>query len=166
VKTLTLVRHAKSDWDKPELSDHDRTLNARGLNAAPAVGKELARRGCNPDLLLCSTALRAATTASLLAAELGIDDADILRCDALYLAPVSDYQRAVAAIDDSAEITHAMLVAHNPGIHDFAHHLTGGYEIDRFVTCAVATIELDVEHWGEIDAGRGRLVNFFTPHDL
>lgn len=166
MKTLTLVRHAKSDWDSPDLSDHDRPLNARGLAAAPAVGKELERRGCRPDLLISSTAARAASTADLIASELGIKPAAILRLPALYLCSVGEYQRTIADLDEDAGVEHLMCVAHNPGTHEFVHHLTGGYEIDRFVTCAVATLQLDFALWGEIDAGRGRLVDFFTPHDL
>ena len=166
MKLLTLIRHAKSDWDNPILRDHDRPLNERGLRAAPAVGAELARRGVLPDLLLSSTAVRAAATAELVAAELGIVPREIQRDNALYLASVGEYERTVAAVDDAGGIDHVMAFAHNPGTHDFAHHLTGGAEIDRFITCAVAMLELDIDHWGEIGAGCGRLVAFFTPHDL
>ena len=166
MKRLTLIRHAKSDWDDPRLSDHDRPLNERGLRAAPAVGAELARRGVLPDLLLSSTAVRAAATAELVAAELGIFPREIQRDNALYLASVGEYERTIAAVDDTGGIDHVMAFAHNPGTHDFAHHLTGGSEIGRFITCAVAMLELDIDHWGEIGTGCGRLVDFFTPHDL
>ena len=166
MKRLTLVRHAKSDWGDPGLSDHDRPLNPRGMRAAPAVGKALAAKGAKPDLLLSSTALRAATTAGLIADELGVDREEIRYTESLYLASVGEYERVVAAVDETSRIEHLMTFGHTPGTHDFAHHLTGRDEIDRFVTCAVATIELDIEHWGEVGASCGRLVDFFTPHDL
>ncbi len=166
MKTLTLVRHAKSDWGDANLTDHDRPLNPRGLRAAPAVGRALAERGAKPDLILSSTAKRAATTAELVAAELGLDGAAIRFDEALYLASVPQFERAVAGVEEDPDICHVMTFGHNPGTHDFVDHLTGRRQIDRFVTCAVATLELDIEFWGEIASGCGRLVNFFTPHDL
>ncbi len=166
MKTLTLIRHAKSDWGAPHLSDHDRPLNARGQRSAPAVGKELARRGAAPQLLLSSTAVRAATTADLIAAELGIEPSEIVYDESLYLASPSSLLQRLAAIDESAEIDHAMLVGHNPGIADLAQQLAGDGAVGEFVTGAVAIIELDIRYWGEIDAAGSRLIDFFTPREL
>ena len=140
MKTLTLVRHAKSDWDWPDLADHDRPLNKRGLATAPQVGSYLEKRGIKPD--------------------------KIQPVDDLYLASVSDYQRVIQSIDEVASASHIMIFSHNPGTHAFAHYLTGGNEIDRFITCAAAMIELNIDYWGEIDSGCGRLEQFITPRDL
>lgn len=166
MKTLTLIRHAKSDWSDHCLSDHDRPLNERGQRSAPALGKALARRSAPPQLLLSSTALRAATTAEYIAAELGIVPSEIVYDKNLYLASAADLLHRLAAIDETTGIGHVMLVAHNPGIADLAHQLAGGEAIGRFVTGAVATIELDIGYWGEIDTGRSRLIDFFSPRDL
>jgi len=166
MKRLTIIRHAKSDWADPSLRDHDRPLNARGQGAAPAVGEALASRGCRPDLIISSTAVRAATTARMIAEKIGYAGESIREDGELYHASVSDLQQAVASIDDTAGIGHAMLFGHNPGMEDFLDHLIGGYANQRFVTCAVADLELDITHWGEVSAGCGKLLEFFTPRDL
>ena len=106
------------------------------------------------------------TTAKLIAAALSIKPDKIQPVDDLYLASVSDYQRVIQGIDEVASASHIMIFSHNPGTHAFAHYLTGGNEIDRFITCAVAMIELNIDYWGEIESGCGRLEQFITPRDL
>lgn len=166
MKTLTLARHAKSDWHLPDLADHDRPLNKRGLATAPQIGSYLEKRGIKPDILLSSTALRALSTAKLIAAALNIKPEKIQPVDDLYLASIPDYQRVITGIDEAASASHVMIFSHNPGTHKFAHYLTGGNEIDRFVTCSVAIIELNINYWGEIGPDCGRLKQFITPRDL
>ena len=166
MKKLTLIRHAKSDWDHPSLSDHERPLNKRGKRAAPAVGRELARREVKPDLILSSTAVRALTTAQAIAAEIGYPVERIVQEEAVYLASVAELERVVAAIDDSGGLGHVMVFGHTPGMEDVLAHLSGGYADQRFITCAVAELDLDIDHWGEVTAGCGSLRSFFTPHDL
>ena len=165
MKTLTLVRHAKSDWDTPA-SDHDRPLNRRGMKAAPKVGSAIAERGNIPDLVLSSTALRAVTTAQLIAKKIGIDNSIIHYDEQLYLPSIRDFEEVITRIDESMKTVNAMIVSHNPGSHEMSHYLTGDTSIDRFITCAVAVIELDIKFWGEIGGKTGKLVDFFTPHDL
>ena len=166
MKNLTLVRHAKSEWNCPGANDHDRPLNKRGLRAAPQIGSYLHKRGSKPDIVLSSTALRAITTAQLIAGELDAAQEQIQPVEELYLASIPDYERIIGSIDDTAGNAHVMIVSHNPGTHEFAHHLTGENEIERFITCAVAIIELNIDHWGEIGPGCGRLKHFVTPRDL
>ena len=92
MKHLALIRHAKSDWNDPTAqSDHDRPLNKRGRKAAPAVGAELARMGLRPDLVVSSTAVRAATTARAIAAEIGFDPGDIVMERSLYNAEAAEW---------------------------------------------------------------------------
>ena len=166
MKNLTLVRHAKSALHCPDGDDHDRPLSKRGLSAAPQMGSYLQKRGIKPDILLSSTALRAITTAQLIADELGRKREQIQPVDDLYLASIPDYERILRSIDETADNGHVMIFSHNPGTHNFAHHLTGGNEIERFITCAVAIIELNIDYWGEIGPGCGRLKHFVTPRDL
>ena len=166
MKNITLVRHAKSEWHCPSGNDHDRPLSKRGLKAAPQIGSYLHEYGIKPDILLSSTALRALTTAQLIAGELNVEREQIQPVDDLYLAAIPAYERIIRSIDDTDEKAHAMIFSHNPGSHEFAHHLTGGNEIERFTTCAVAVIELNIDHWGEIGPGCGRLRHFITPRDL
>jgi phosphohistidine phosphatase len=166
MKRLTIIRHAKSDWTDSNLSDHDRPLNARGLGAAPAIGEALAAKGFQPDLILSSTAERAKTTAGFVAEKLGYPREKIVELHDLYHASRGDLERITAAIDDEAEIGHAMIFAHNPGLEDYLDHLLGRYAERRFVTCAVADLELDIEFWGQVGVGCGTLSSFLSPADL
>ena len=166
MKQLTLIRHAKSDWEYPDLDDHDRPLNKRGLEAAPRVGNYLRKKGVRPDILLSSTATRAITTAGLIADELQFNREIIQPLKELYLASIPDYEGIIRSISETAGNEHVMIVSHNPGTHELAQHLTGGNSIQRFITCAVAIIELDICHWGEIGPDCGRLEHFVTPRDI
>ena len=165
MKSLTIVRHAKSSWN-PNHEDHDRPLNTRGLDAAPKVGAEILRRGIVPDKIISSTAVRAATTAQLIAKEIGIQFSELVYNKELYLANISDYEEVIKRTEEDAAIDHLMIVSHNPGSHEFSHYLVNDNVIDRFITCSVAMIKLHIDYWGEIDQGVGKLADFFTPHDL
>jgi len=165
MKTLIVVRHAKSSWNTDE-NDHDRPLNERGLNAAPKVGAEIMRRGAIPDRIISSTAVRAATTAKLIAVEISYDLSMIEYSSELYLANISDFEKVISNTEENKGIESIMIVSHNPGSHELCHHLINDCDIDSFITCAVASINLEIEFWGEINQGVGKLANFFTPHDL
>jgi len=166
MKRLTLIRHAKSDWANPELTDHDRPLNARGLSAAPAIGEALATREVRPDLVLTSTAERARTTALIVAEKLGYEAGAIRESRELYHAPTRDLEAVTKAITDTDGVEHAMIFARNPGLEDYLDHLIGRYAEQRFVTCAVADLTLNIEFWGQVGAGCGTLESFLTPKDL
>ena len=165
MKTLTIVRHAKSSWET-SADDHDRPLNDRGMIAAPRVGSAIAEKGKIPDIIISSTALRAATTAKLIAKEIGIKDSLIQYDEQLYLASIRDYEEVISRLNEEDGIEHVMVVSHNPGSHELCHYLTGDDSIDRFITCAVARIDLDIEFWGQIGSKTGKLIEFFTPHDI
>lgn len=132
---LILVRHAKSDWDDPDLPDHDRPLNARGKRDAPAMADRLAEAGSTVQRIISSTALRARTTAAEFGAALGVEvelDAELYLADAETLLA-----KAAAANADSV-----MVVAHDPGISDLAARLSSG-GIEHMPTCAVARFAWD-----------------------
>ncbi len=164
MKQLLLIRHGKSDWDDPALSDHDRALNGRGRRDAPRMAKALRARGIVPDLVVTSTALRAAATAEAVAAGLGFPAARIVRVPELYLAPPQTILRVVRGLDESAGT--ALLFGHNPGIHEAANLLLDQPGPEDFPTLAVARIELPAAHWGLVDWGSGRLAEFLIPRDL
>jgi len=152
MKTLILIRHAKSSWNDAALSDFERSLNTRGLSDAPIMGDRLNQRLASAnqplDALLCSTAQRADQTAHLLAASLGFSADRIDWHRELYLANPQTMLSIIQALPNN--ITTAALVAHNPGISELAEKLTG----ERFgdaPTCAVISIELPIDDW--LDAG-------------
>jgi phosphohistidine phosphatase len=152
MKTLLLLRHAKSSWKTGNVKDFDRPLNQRGLKAAPQVGKSLRKRKLKLDLVLSSPAERARQTAQLVleSARLNVE----LRYDErIYEAGAARLLEVVSQIEDGANV--AVLVGHNPGLEDLLKVLTG--EERHLSTAALACIELNVEKWSKVRAGIGRL---------
>lgn len=163
MKTLVLVRHAKSDWGDPSLADHDRPLNERGRRDAPRMGRRLAERGTRPDVILSSTAVRARSTAEAFAAELGIDAASIVLDGRLYGSSPSTMLAVVGEVPD--DVGCVMLVAHDPGMSELAEWLSAdsGSPIDRMPTSAVAEFEFDVDTWSGLRLARPVRVQFDRP---
>lgn len=137
--TLVLVRHAKSDWGDPNIDDHDRPLNARGLGDAPRMAARLAERGFRADAILSSSAVRAATTADFFSGALGVP---VEQQDRLYGAPASTLLLAAA----ESGVRSVVVVAHDPGMSVLAGQLSDG-GIAHMPTCAVATFEWDDDDW-------------------
>ena len=159
MKTLVLVRHAKSSWDDPTLADHDRPLNDRGRHDAPMMGRRLHERGFVADVILTSTATRAQATAEAIASELGYDLNEIVTMPSLYRASPATMLATVAALDDAQGS--AMLVAHDPGMSELATHLSA--DIERMPTCAVAEFTFDVATWREVPGAWPDTARFDSP---
>lgn len=169
---ILLLRHAKSSWDRPGLSDHDRPLAPRGERAAPAMGAHFAGRDLRIDRIVSSTAARAASTAQLFRDHLDDQCPLTLRRD-LYHADATDLLAIAleeAGSDDEARI---MLVAHNPGMHDLALFLCGEGEPEevarlqaKFPTGALAEFELPRRAADGVQPRSARLVRFLRPKDL
>lgn len=159
-KTLLLVRHAKSSWNHPGLSDHDRPLNQRGEHDAPMMGARLARRAKVPQRIITSTALRAARTAEAIAAELDYPHKAIVREPALYLAPASVMLELLQGFDDRHHCY--LLVSHNPGITELINRL-GDRPIDNLPTAGVVELRFDCAHWSELRWGSGQQTYFDYP---
>jgi phosphohistidine phosphatase len=168
MKTLLLLRHAKSAWDRP-VPDHDRPLAPRGRRAAPAMGRHLAARGIVPDAVLCSTAQRTRQTWEGMASELGHPRVEWRR--EIYEASPSDLLDVVRGVGDGVE--RLMVVGHNPGLHRLALSLTGSGETglrqrlrEKFPTAALAVLELDSDAWAVVEPGTAALVHYVRPKDL
>jgi phosphohistidine phosphatase len=138
MKTLFLIRHAKSSWDDTALPDKDRPLGDRGRRDAPKMGKRLAKRDVKPDLILSSPARRALTTAEIVAKKLDYKLKDIVVDDRLYAGAVHDLLNVIHKLGDKLE--RVMLFGHNPELTEFAHRLSS--EITHMPTCAVAEFRL------------------------
>ena len=147
MKTLFLIRHAKSSWDDVSLPDKERPLNDRGRRDAPKMGERLAKRDVKPDLILSSPAVRALSTAEIIAGKLGYRRRDIVVTEQLYAAEVDDLLDVIHQLDDRLE--RVMLFGHNPELTGLAHRLTG--EIAHMPTCAVAEFTFDAKSWSRID---------------
>jgi len=146
MKTLFLVRHAKSSRDDPSLPDRDRPLDDRGKMDAPKMGKRLAKRDVKPDLLVSSPALRALTTAQLIAEELGCKRKDIVVDDRLYASSPDDLLAVIRALDK--KLDRVMLFGHNPEFTDLAHRLSS--QIIDMPTGAVAEFSFDTKAWSDV----------------
>jgi phosphohistidine phosphatase len=161
--TLILVRHAKSSWSNPGLGDHDRPLNNRGLRDAPSMGKRLAVLGFDPRLILSSSALRARTTAELIAAEIGYENDRIEIEGGLYGASPLTMLHAVAGWDD--EMDCAMLIAHNPGITDLVNYLSDA-GINNVPTCGIAVIRGGQGGWAGLSGGGAKILHYDFPKNV
>lgn len=162
MRTLLLMRHAKSSWDDPELADHDRPLNKRGKRDAPRMGRLLLKEKLVPDAILTSTAVRARETARAVAEALEFDAEPQVDKD-LYLAGPAEILTVLRRLDDDAD--RVMLIAHNPGLEDLLEALTGSR--DSLPTAAIARIDLSVRRWKDLKSGTtGRLVALWRPKEL
>ncbi len=157
---LLLVRHAKSSWDNADLQDFDRPLNKRGFKNAPEMGKRLLKKGLIINLIYSSPALRAITTAELIAKEIGYESSKIIYKPEIYEAGLSALFNVVKNIDENCQS--AMLVGHNPGFTYLCNYLCNA-QIDNMPTCSMAYIEFPVEDWKEIAEHNGKLVDFDYP---
>jgi phosphohistidine phosphatase len=150
VKTLLLLRHAKSAWSDPRLDDHDRPLNGRGERAARAMADHIARQGPRPDLILCSTAMRT---------------------NSLYLASEEVLLAHIRAVGD--DVRTVLLIGHNDGIGQLAADLVGSGPSEalaalreKYPTGALAVLHLPDGPWSDLKLGSGKLLEFVRPRDL
>ena len=144
MKTLTLVRHAKSSWKDRSLSDRERPLNNRGTRDVPVMAKRISDAGIRPSLIVSSPAVRAWTTARIVAGELGYPLEFLQREDDLYLASLDSWLDVVAAQDNG--FNSLMLFGHNPGLTDFANFLSPGLT-NNVPTAGVVSVTIDRDDW-------------------
>jgi len=144
MKTLTIVRHAKSSWSDPRLRDRERPLNRRGERDAPVMGKRIADAGIRPSLIVSSPATRAWTTARVIAKQLSYPTEFLQRENQLYLASVNDLLDIVVAQDDG--FNSLIIVGHNPGLTDFVNFLSPGLT-NNLPTTGVVAVNIDQDHW-------------------
>lgn len=146
MKKIILIRHGKSAWDQPWLADHDRPLAERGIRDVPTMAKRLKKKGIFPDIILSSTALRAAETAKITAEILGFPEEDISFEEKLYHASVSTLMKYIHLQKNSKNTI--FLVGHNPGMNDLIEHLGG--KIDNLVTSGQCGFQLDSDDWKDL----------------
>ena len=144
MKSVIIIRHAKSSWDNMGVEDFDRPLNDRGKEDAPKMAKRLLERNIAIDAFISSSAKRARKTAALFLKEFGGDKDDIILVPDLYLADPEAFYNAIAQAPAKAQTI--ALFAHNPGITDFANELTE-VRVDDMPTCAIFAVKADIENW-------------------
>jgi len=170
-RQLLLLRHAKSSQDNPSLDDHNRPLNKRGQHAAKIMASYLKQADLKPGLVLCSTAERARRTLDPIQ-DIWLNIIVNFEGD-LYLASVAD---TLSLLRRSGSVERILVLGHNPTMEATVHYLMDRTvaQISRatadisskYPTGALAVMELDIESWGNIKKGCGRLTHFIKPRDL
>lgn len=161
MKTLILVRHAKSSWNDQAQRDIDRPLNERGRHDAPLMAQRLLQRGLLPQRILCSPALRTVTTAEIFANHLSIPNGLIHHERQIYLAGSGHLLHIVQQQDDNIDTI--MLVGHNPALTDFFNDLCKTARLDNMPTCGVAELVLPITRWSEAAFATAELKEFDYP---
>jgi phosphohistidine phosphatase len=159
MKTLFLIRHAKSSRDDIALPDKDRPLNDRGRRDAPKMGERLAKRDVKPDLILSSPAMRALETAEIIAKKLDYRRNDIVVDERLYAVGADDLLDVIHKLGGKLE--RVMLFGHNPELTKLAHRLSS--KITHMPTCAVAEFTFDAKSWSNIGKGKPEKVALDYP---
>jgi phosphohistidine phosphatase len=160
LKRLTLVRHAKSSWKDPELTDFDRPLSKRGKRDAPLMGERLAGRDSRPELILSSPAKRARKTAKLMARKLELA-ADRLILEAeIYEAEPEALLKVIRGLDD--RWAHVLLIGHNPGLTELGN-LLADCGIENIPTCGALCLDFAAESWRSLGPQSGTLVFYDYP---
>lgn len=160
MKQIFLLRHAKSSWDDPTISDIDRPLNKRGKNDAVFMGNVFRLLNLIPELIISSPAKRAYSTAKKIAAVLEYNKENLIRDSELYDASVESFLNLITSLNDDYD--KIMLVSHNPVITIISNKLSNS-SIVNMPTCSLALIEFDINFWKEVRLNSGKLLAFEYP---
>ncbi|GAB3858988.1 histidine phosphatase family protein [Hymenobacter terrigena] len=163
MKTLYLLRHAKSSWSFDELSDQERPLNDRGRDDAPLMGQALAKRRICPDIIVSSPAVRAMSTAVLVAREMQYPHDKIVVESGIYGADVDDFLAIIKDLPDSA--ASALVVGHNPTITETANALSPS-SLNEMPTAAVVCLRFECDHWAEISKVNAEFYFYDYPRNV
>ena len=160
-RRLVLIRHAKSSWSNPLQSDYDRPLNERGQTDAPMMGERLKAKGVIPDMIIASTAKRASETAKIIANAVDYDEQKINWQDKLYHCNSSVFDEMLEDIPDTVQTV--FIVAHNPGVSEYASAFEANSPIDQMPTCGIAGVEFDTDHWYDFNHTKRQVFLFDYP---
>jgi phosphohistidine phosphatase len=160
MKTLVLMRHAKSNWSG-DLSDFDRPLNERGIKSARALGNWLRANNLLPDFTLVSAAQRTVETFDELKLNCPFE-----KKKKLYLAPLEEIFHQIRQVDANR----LLLICHNPGISEFSQEILSEWplssQFESFPTCSTCIIDFNITDWSSLQFGTGEIKKFITPRDL
>ena len=160
MKTLYLVRHAKSSWKFSELRDEERPLKKRGKKNAKFMAELLKKGDEIPDLIISSPAKRAFATAKIFAEIFELDNEDLISEKKLYMADNNNFISIINSLPEN--VRKAMLVSHNPGLTNFVSSLSDE-EIENIPTCGVVRVDFDTNFWKDVQDSKGNLIFFEYP---
>ena len=160
MKTLVLVRHAKSDWDNPDLQDIDRPLNLRGIKGSEVMAEAISKKGPKADLIISSPALRARTTANKFAEKQNYAFEEIKIESDIYFGSWRNVLLIIRDIEDKNQTVY--LFGHNPTISNLCHNIAFNFN-DMFPTCGVVCLDFEIDSWIDIESVRGKVRYFDCP---
>lgn len=160
MKFLYLIRHAKSSWADPGLTDHDRPLNKRGKRDIPVMGRRLVSYDPHPEMIISSTAKRARKTARGIGSALGFGKNEIILLESLYTFSSEQLITVIRSVHESINVL--AVVGHNYGLTDCAESLCGK-DLGNIPTCGVVLMEFQLSDWKQLSSGKGRLIRFDYP---
>ena len=163
MKTLLLIRHAKSSWDDPALSDFERPLNERGKKDAPAMAERLYERGIKIDAFVSSPARRARKTAEQFAKQYKKEKDELILKTELYLASEEAFNTVVEKLDDALDCV--AIFSHNEGITEFANSLTDA-RTDNIPTCGIFAVSIEAKKWNKFRDAKKKFLFFDYPKAL
>lgn len=161
MKTIYIIRHAKSSWADHLLSDFDRSLNARGKQDAPMMAQRLKQKGIKPGGFVSSPALRAKTTAEIFASTLSYPAKDITFVNELYHASLSTLWNVISWLND--DIESVAMFGHNPGLTELANSMVEQVQIDNMPTCSIFAVQASCNKWIEFEHAHRTLLFFDFP---
>ncbi len=161
MKTLLVIRHAKSSWDSSVLFDFDRPLNERGKKDAPVMANRIIKRGIGIDVFISSPAMRAKNTAEIFCVENGMGLNAVVLVKRLYQAEIPAFVKTVKELDET--LSTVAIFAHNPGITEFINLLLPDDAIGNMPTCGVFAIKIDIAKWTDFSTGNKELLFFDYP---
>lgn len=161
MKTLSILRHAKSSWEFTELDDYERPLLNKGVKRTLRICKVLVDAKYFPDLILSSPAKRAAETASVVIEKLSVPLAQLQLSEQLYPGNEESILKEISQVKEN--IKHLMVVGHNPGLTDLAFSLTKNDKFDWIPTSGLVQIEFKCSKWSDIDFSNAKLKNYYVP---
>ena len=161
MKTLYIIRHAKSSWGDFKLPDFERPLNERGRTDAPIMAKRSLAKKIKIDAFVSSPAKRAKKTCKLFCAEYQAKEEDIIFIEKLYLASAGIFFEVIKELDNKYE--HVAVFAHNPGITDFVNRLCENIHIDEMPTCSIFAADCNIEKWEDLKETENKFLFFDFP---
>lgn len=160
-RRLYIIRHAKSSWSNIGQPDYERPLNDRGKHDAPMMGKRLKALGIQPDIIISSTAKRAAQTAKKISKEIDYDINAIKWVEKLYHCTAEVFEEVLYELGE--KVNSVFVVAHNPGITDFANQLFAHVVTDNMPTCGIVGAEFELDDWNQFSSVEKKLILFEYP---
>lgn len=160
MKILYLIRHAKSDWNNPELTDFERILNKKGLKDVPFMAKKLNESAFNPVHIICSSSQRTRTTVKLICNEINYPLKDVCFDSSIYEASLTTLISIINLLPNNKD--EIAIIGHNPSITDLSNYLTTEH-IGNMPTCSIVKIKLEIDNWNEIVNGIGIQKFFIYP---